>query len=45
MHRAGHVLIAPLRNAVRYKDLTPEEITDMWVAAQNGSFLVVVVVD
>ncbi len=29
---AGHVLVAPLREAPRFRELTPEELTDIWWA-------------
>ena len=36
----GHVLICPLRVAHRYRDLSPEEVADMWALAQRvGSAL------
>ena len=31
----GHVLILPRRVVARYRDMTPEEIGDLWVAAQK----------
>lgn len=31
----GHVLVIPRRVVPRFKDMTPEEIGDMWVTAQK----------
>jgi len=35
--RPGHVLVIPKRNALRYKDLTPEEISDVFISTQKIS--------
>lgn len=31
----GHVLVSPIQQRVRFADLTPEEVADMWQAAQR----------
>lgn len=31
----GHVLIIPVRVVQRFKDLTSEEVTDLWLTAQK----------
>lgn len=31
----GHVLVIPRRVVARYRDMTPEEIGDLWLAAQK----------
>ncbi|CAI5491683.1 unnamed protein product [Closterium sp. Naga37s-1] len=33
--RKGHVLVLPRRVVPRYKDMTAEEVTDMWLLAQK----------
>ncbi|CAI7863869.1 unnamed protein product [Closterium sp. NIES-54] len=32
---AGHVLVLPRHVVPRYKDMTPQEVTDMWLLAQK----------
>ncbi|PNW69919.1 hypothetical protein CHLRE_17g698266v5 [Chlamydomonas reinhardtii] len=31
----GHVLVSPLRHVKRFADLTPEEVSDLWLLAQR----------
>ncbi|EGC28284.1 hypothetical protein DICPUDRAFT_160396 [Dictyostelium purpureum] len=36
----GHVLVCPKRVVPRFKDLTKDEITDLWVSAQKISSII-----
>ena len=31
----GHVLICPHRRTLRFSELTPEEVADLWITAQQ----------
>lgn len=31
----GHVLVIPERHAIRFHELNPEEVTDLWISAQE----------